>query len=123
MPINNIQIVRFETVQAPDGGSMYMDLTLPNYMARVTVGQLDADRGYCDMEILNTETEETVEWQHQEFGSVAELNAALTGFFSRLRGLPDADISTGGTSFIFPLAGQNVRLNSLLAPLIAADGG
>ena len=121
--MNNLQTIHFETVQAPDGGSMYMDLTLPSYLARVTVGQLDVGRGYCDMEILNTETEETVEWHHQEFGSAPELNAALTGFFSRLRDLPDADHPADGTPFMLPLAGQDVRLNSLLAPLLAAAGG
>ena len=121
--MNNLQTIHFETVQAPDGDSMYMDLTLPNYMARVTVGQIDGDRGYCDTEILDMETEERVEWQHQEFGSASELNAVLAGFFSRLRDLPGAESPTDGTSFMLPLAGQNVRLNSLLEPLLAAAGG
>ena len=123
MPINNLQKIQFETVQAPDGTSMFMDLTLPGHLARVTVGQVGAGRGYCDTEILNTETEETVEWQHQEFGSAPELNAALTGFFSRLRDLPDAGLPTDSTTFMLPLADQNVRLTSLLAPLLAAAGG
>ena len=121
--MNNLQAIHFETVQVPDGSSMYMDLALPGHLARVTVGQIDGVRGYCDTEILNTETEETVEWQHQEFGSAPELNTALTGFFSRLRDLPGAQLSTPGTTFDLPLADLNVRLNSLLGPLLAAAGG
>lgn len=71
---------------------------------------------------MNTETEETVQWQHQEFGSAAELNAALTDFFSRLRDLPDDGGSTDSTTFMLPLADHNVRLNSLLKPLLAVAG-
>lgn len=96
---------------------MYMDLTLPGHLARVTVGQVDEGRGYCDTEILNTETEETVEWQHQEFGGAAELNAVLTDFFARLRDLPDT-----GPAFMLPLADHTVRLPSLLRPLLAVAG-
>lgn len=119
--MNNLQTIHFETVQAPDGGSMYMDLTLPGYLARVTVGQADKGRGYCDTEILNTETEETLQWQHQEFDDVQELNAVLTEFFARLRDLPDA-APAGGATFMLPLAGHTVRLPSLLRPLLAVAG-
>ncbi len=101
---------------------MYMDLVFPGYMARVTVGQLDAGRGYCDTEIVSTETEEAVQWQHQEFGSAADLNVALTDFFSRLRDLPDDGVSPDSTPFMLPLADHNVRLNSLLRPLLAVAG-
>ncbi len=119
----NFQKIQFEAVQTPDGHSMHMDISLPAYMARVTVGRLGTDKGYCDTEVLNTETEDTIHWQHQEFGSAAELNAALTDFFSRLRDLPDADLSTDGTSPTLPSADQNIRLNALLQPLltVAAD--
>ena len=118
--MNNIQTIHFETVQAPDGSSMYMDLALPGHLARVTVGQVEGNRGYCDTEILNTETEETVQWQHQEIGSASELNAVLTNFFARLRVLPG---TIPGATFVLPLADQDVRLNSLLEPLLAAAGG
>lgn len=121
--MNNLQKIQFETVQAPDGSSMYMDLALPDHLARVTVGQIDGGRGYCDTEIFNTETEERVQWQHQEFGSASELNAALMDFFSRLRDLPGVQLSTDGTPFMLPLADQNVRLEALLKPLLAAAGG
>ena len=119
--MNNIQTIHFETVQAPDGNSMYIDLTLLGHLARVTVGQVDGRRGYCDTEILNTETEEAVEWQHQEIGGESELNAVLTGFFARLRDLPDTAPAAGAT-FTLPLAGHTVRLNSLLRPLLAVAG-
>lgn len=119
--MNNLQTIHFETVQAPDGSSMYMDLTLPGHLARVTVGQVDGRRGYCDTEILNTETEETVQWQHQEIGGESELNAVLTDFFARLRDLPDTAPAAGAT-FTLPLAGHTVRLNSLLRPLLAVAG-
>ena len=72
---------------------------------------------------MNTETEEAVEWRHREFGGAPELDTALTDFFSRLRDLPGAQLPTDGTPFMLPLADQNVRLNSLLAPLLAAAGG
>jgi len=126
MQMNNLQTIHFETAQAPDGSSMYMDLTLPGHLARVTVGQVDGGRGYCDTEILNTEilnteTEETVQWQHQEFGGASELNAVLTDFFARLRDLPDT-APTSGAAFMLPLAGHTVRLPSLLRPLLAAAG-
>ena len=109
----DFQKIQFEAVQAPDGQSMRLDLTLPDYMARVTVGHLGTDTGYCDTEILNIETEETIHWQHQEFGSAAELDATLTDFFTRLRDLPDANISAHA-------ADQNTRLDVFLAPLLAA---
>ena len=122
MMLNDPQTVQFETVQAPNGSSMYMDLALPNHIARVTAGQLDAVRGYCDTEILNTETEEAVERQHHEFSSAPELNAILADFFSHLRDLPDAGLPMDGATFMLPLADQNVRLNSLLVPPRAAGG-
>jgi len=115
----NFQKIQFEAVQASDGHSMRLDLSLPAYLARVTVGRLGTGQGYCDTEILNTETEEMIHWQHQEFGGAADLNAALTDFFSRLRDLPDADLSTDDTSPALPSADQNIRLNALLQPLLA----
>ncbi len=116
----DFQKIQFEAVQAPDGQSMRLDLTLPNYVARVAVGHLGTDKGYCDTEILNTETEEMIHWQHQEFGSAAELNAALTDFFSRLHGLPDVRSSYGGSLQTHPAAVPNIRLKTLLQPLLAA---
>ncbi len=113
----DFQKIQFEAVQAPDGQSMRLDLTLPDYMARVTVGHLGTDTGYCDTEILNIETEETIHWQHQEFSSAAELNAALTDFFSRLRDLPDAKTSAKTSA---QAVDQNTRLDVFLAPLLAA---
>ncbi len=110
MPTNNFQKIQFEAVQAPDGQSMYMDLSLPKYLARVTIGSIGTGTGYCDTEIINTETEETTHWQHQEFDSAMDLNAALTEFFSRLRDLPDAEV---------PALNQHLRLNTFLKPLLA----
>ena len=115
----NFQKIQFEAVQASDGQSMRLDLSLPSYMARAAVGRLGTGQGYCDTEILNTETEETLHWQHQEFGSAAELNAALTDFFSRLRDLPDAGVPADGPSPTLPSADQTLRLNALLQPLLA----
>lgn len=60
-------------------------------MTRATVSRLGMGRGYCETGILNSGAEETLHWQHQEFGSAVELNATLTDFFSRLRDLPDAE--------------------------------
>ena len=115
----NFQKIQFEAVQAPDGHSMRLDLTLPSYMARATVGRLGTGQGYCDTEILNTETEETIHWQHQEFSEAAELNAVLIDFFSRLHDLPDAE----GAALTPPSADQNIRLNVLLQPLLAIANG
>jgi len=115
----NFQKIQFEAVQASDGQSMRLDLSLPSYMARATVGRLGTGQGYCDTEILNTETEETLHWQHQEFGSAADLNAVLTDFFSRLRDLPDAGVLAGDRASMPPLADQYLRLNALLEPLLA----
>ena len=114
----DFQKIQFEAVQAPDGQSMRLDLSLSDYMARVTVGHLGTDTGYCDTEILNTETEETIHWQHQEFGSAAELNAALTDFFSRLRDLPDVRSSEGDAVQTRPAAAPDIRLKTLLWPLL-----
>lgn len=112
----DFQKIQFEAVQAPNGQSMRLDLSLPGYMARVTVGHLGMDTGYCDTEVLNVETEELIHWQHQEFSSAAELNAALTDFFSRLRDLPEVKASASATD-------QNIRLDTLLQPLLAAATG
>ncbi len=112
----NLQRVHFAAVQAPDGQSMRLDLSLPDYMARVTVGHLDTETRYCDTEVLNIETEERIHWQHQEFGSAAELNAALTDFFYGLRDLPEVTASASVTD-------QNIRLDTLLQPLLAAAAG
>lgn len=119
----NFQKIQFEAIQASDGHSMRLDLTLPSYMARVTVGRLGTGQGYCDTEILNMETEETIHWQHQEFGGAAELNAALTDFFSRLRDLPETEPLADGAVLTLSPADQNIRLNALLQPLltVAAD--
>ena len=115
----NFQKIQFEAVQASDGQSMRLDLSLPSYMARATVGRLGTGQGYCDTEILNTETEETLHWQHQEFGSAAELNATLTDFFSRLRDLPDAKVSANNATPALSSTDQEIRLNTLLQPLLA----
>lgn len=81
MQANNFQKMELEVVQAPDGSSMYIDVALPSHLARVTVGRLDGGRGYCDTEIVNPKTEETLHWQHQEFERSLDLNTALTHFF------------------------------------------
>jgi len=112
----DFQKIQFEAVQAPDGQSMRLDLSLTDYMARVTVGHLGTDTGYCDMEVLNIETEELIYWQNQEFSSAAELNAALTDFYTRLRDLPEVKASA-------PATDQNIRLDTLLQPLLAAAAG
>ena len=114
----DFQKIQFEAVQAPDGQSMRLDLSLSDYMARVTVGHLSTDTGYCDTEILNTETEETIHWQHQEFGSAAELNAALTDFFTRLRDLPNVEGSDGGSTQARPASVPDIHLKTLLWPLL-----
>ncbi len=112
----DFQKIQFEAVQAPDGQSMRLDLTLPDYMARVTVGHLGTETGYCDTEVLNVETEELIHWQHQDFSSAAELNTALTDFFSRLRDLPEVKTSASAPD-------QNIRLDTLLQPLLATAAG
>ncbi len=114
----DFQKIQFEAIQAPDGQSMRLDLTLPDYMARVTVGHLGTDTGYCDTEILNIETEETIHWQHQEFGTAAELDATHTDFSSRLHALPDVRRSEGGSVQTRPAAAPDIRLKTLLWPLL-----
>ncbi len=115
----DFQKIQFEAVQASDGQSMRLDLSLPAYLARVTVGRLGKGQGYCDTEILNTETEEMIHWQHQEFGDPEELNAALTDFFFRLHDLPDAEAPADGTTLTIPSPDQDIRLNALLQALLA----
>jgi hypothetical protein len=122
MQTNNFQRMEFEVVQAADGSSMYVDVVLPSHLARVTVGRLGAGRGYCDTEIVNTETEETLHWQHQEFDSSRDLSMALTSFFSKLRALP-APTDAPAHAFELPLADKNVDMNGLLAPLLAIAAG
>lgn len=114
----DFQKIQFEAVQAPDGQSMRLDLSLPDYIARVTVGHLGADTGYCDTEVLNVETEELIHWQHQEFSSAAELDAALTNFSSRLRDLPNARSSDDGSVPAPRAADPDIRLKTLLWPLL-----
>ena len=114
----DFQKIQFEAVQAPNGQSMRLDLSLPDYMARVTVGHLGTDKGYCDTEILNTDTEETIHWQHQEFDNAAELNAALPDFSSRLHDLPDIRSSDGGSVQTRPASAPDIRLKTLLWPLL-----
>ena len=82
------QKMQLEIVQAPDGSSAYIDIDLPGYMARATIGHLGTEQGYCDTEVLDTETGETVHYQHQEFTGPTELNATLTKFFGTLYALP-----------------------------------
>ena len=117
----NFQKIQFETLQASDGQSMRLDFSLPSYRTRATVGHLGTGQGYCDTEIFNTETGETLHWQHQEFGSAAELNAVLTDFFSCLRDLPDAEAPQGDIASVPPLSDQDLRLDALLQPLLAVS--
>lgn len=83
----NLHRIPFEAVQAPDGQSMRLDLSLSDYMARVTVGHLGTGRNYCDTEILSIDTEQTVHGEHHEFEGAHELRDALTKFFAYLRDL------------------------------------
>lgn len=122
MQTNNFQRMELDVVQAPDGSSLYANIALPSHLARVTVGRLGIEQCYCDTEIVNTETEETIHWQHQEFGSSQDLNTALTHFFSELRALP-ASTDTPVHAFELPLADRSVGLNGLLEPLLAAVAG
>ena len=82
------QKMQFEIVQAPDGSGAYIDIDLPGYIARATIGRLGTKQGYCDTEVLDTDTGERVHYENQEFVSSAELNAVLTKFFSTLHSLP-----------------------------------
>jgi len=109
--------MNFEVVQAPDGSSAYIDIALPGYKTRATVGRLGMEQGYCDMEVLNTETEEAVHWQHQEFASSMVLNIARAGFVNTLGALPSAAVNS--SAFALPLADKLVRLNGRLEPLFA----
>jgi hypothetical protein len=122
MQTNSFQKMGLEVVQAADGGSMYVDITLPSYLARVTVGRVGTGQCYCDTEIVNTETEETIHWQHQEFDSARDLNTALTHFFRELRILP-ASTDTPVHAFELPLADKSLGLDGLLEPLLAAAIG
>jgi len=121
MPTNTLQRMALEIAQAPDGSSLYVDITLPGYEARATVERLGGGRGYCDTEILDTETEEPIHWQHREFGSSTELASALTSFFGKLRGLPSS-ASASTFPFALPLAHTSVSLDALLEPLPAVAG-
>lgn len=82
------QKMQLEIIQSPDGSGAYIDIDLPGYMARATIGQLGTEQGYCDTEVLDTETGETVHYQHHEFTGPTELNAALTKFFGTIYALP-----------------------------------
>lgn len=93
MQANNSQIatpqkMQMELVQAPDGSGAYIDVDLPGYMARATIGHLGTEQSYCDAEVLDTDTGERVHYQHQECAGSTELNAALTKFFDTLHALP-----------------------------------
>jgi hypothetical protein len=119
---NNLQKMDIEIVQAPDGSSLYIDISLPAALARATIGRLGTDQGYCDTEILDIATEETTYWHHQEFGSSTDLAAELTAFFGKLRDLP-ASANAPTFSFELPLADKSVSLNALLEPLLAVAAG
>ena len=121
MQTNQFQKLDFEIVQARDGNSMYLDISLPSFMARATIGSLDRGRGYCDTEILNAETSENIQWQHQEFSSSQELNSILTDFFQKLHDLPADDIPA--VSFKLPLSDKNVSLDAFLEPLLSVAAG
>lgn len=82
------QKMQLEIVQAPDGSGAYIDVDLPGYMARATIGRLDTEQSYCDTEVLDTDTGERVYYQHQECTGSTEVNAALTQFFDTLHALP-----------------------------------
>lgn len=109
-------------VQAPDGGSLYIDISLPSALARATIGRIGTNQGYCDTEIFGTETEETTYWQHHEFSSATDLNGILTVFFEKLRDLP-SPINIPAFSFDLPLSDRSVSVNALLEPLLTAAGG
>ena len=119
---NNLQKMEIAIVQAPDGGSLYIDISLPSALARATIGQLGTNQGYCDTETVDTETEETTYWQHQEFSSATELNGILTAFFEKLRDLP-SPTNIPAFSFDLPLSDRAVSVTALLEPLLTAAGG
>jgi hypothetical protein len=122
MQPNKLQKLEFEIVQASDGSSLSIDIGLSSSLARATIGRLGTGRGYCDTEILDTETQKTTHWQHQEFGSSTDLAAALTKFFKKLRDLP-TEMDAQTVSFELPLADRNVTLNALLEPLLTVAAG
>jgi len=119
---NNLQRMEIEIVQAPDGSSLYIDISLPAALARATIGRLGTDQGYCDTEILDTATEETTYWNHQEFSSATDLNGILTAFFEKVRDLP-SPASIPAFSFDLPLSDRSVSVNALLEPLLNVAGG
>ena len=119
MQTNQFQKLDFEVVQAIDGSSMSIDISLPSLYARATIGSLN-EGGYCDTEILDAETSELTYWQHHEFSTSSELDAVLTNFFHKLRDLPTTGTPT--RSFELPLADKKIRLNALLDPLLTAAG-
>ncbi len=121
MQTNNLQRMEFEIVQAPDGGSLYIDISLPSLCARATIGSLN-EGGYCDTEMLDTETGEMTYWQHHELSSAADLNAILTTFFEKVRDLP-SPASAPAFSFDLLLSDRTVNVNALLEPLLTAAGG
>ena len=119
---NKLQQAEIEIVQAPDGGSMYIDIiSLPDFYARTTIGSISNGQGYCDTEILDAETGRLTYWQHHEFDHSADLNAILMAFFEKLRDL-SAPASAPALSFELPLSDKNVRLDALLEPLLTAAG-
>ena len=119
-PISHFPRMGFEIVQAPNGESLYLDITLPSHLARVTLGRLGNSQGYCDTEILDTDSAEAIHWQHQEFSRAEELEAALADFFAKLRALPTGQTPTAEAhAFELPLADRSVRLQTLLQPLLA----
>ncbi len=119
----NFQKMEFEIVQAPDGGSLTLDIVMPVYLARVTLGRLGTGEGYCDTEIIEIEMEKTIHWQHQEFSRSEELKAALMDFFGKLRDLPSSQETPAEThAFELPLTDRSVNLNALLEPLFTVAG-
>lgn len=55
MQTNQLQKMELEIVQAANGSSVYIDISLPSFYVRAAIGSLDEDQGYCDTEILDAE--------------------------------------------------------------------
>ena len=120
MQTNQLQKMELEIVQAANGSSMYIDISLPSFYVRAAIGSQNAG-GYCDTEILDADTGEMTYWQYHEFSTSLELNSVLTVFSQKLHDLP-TPANTPTLSFELPLSDKSIRLNDFLEPLLTAAG-
>lgn len=74
----SVEFTRPETIS--DKCSAYLDVGTSTHLARVTLW----DSGECDMEILDSESEETVLFDHRVFQKPEDVAVALDAFLKQL---------------------------------------